>query len=119
MKDKLLLFILTLIWGPCLKVYALYDYHSLMVDFDEPVVSQGEGLFQLKTKDALLSYDYVEERADYLTFKLKNLTFGDYTDQVLYVAPLFTGRLEFSIQRVRFTYDYAENKSHVKYKIMF
>jgi hypothetical protein len=104
---------------PIGKVFALYDYHSLLIDFEEPVRTQGAGLFEAKTKDALLSYSVVEERADYFTFKLKNLTFGEYSDQILYVAPLITGRVEFSIHRVSFTYDFVENKTKIKYKIMF
>ena len=104
---------------PFTKAFAGYSYYSLLVDQEEPQVSLGKGKFESKTKDAFFSYEQVEERADYFAFKLKNLTFGEYTEQVLYAAPLITGRVEFSIERINFYFDYNNQKSGVKYKIGF
>lgn len=105
--------------GSSKMAFAEYSYFSLLIDEEEPVISLHQDKLEAKTKDALLSYEFIEERADYFAFKLKNLTFGEYTDQVLYVAPLFTGRLEFSIHRFNFYHDELAKKSGLKYKIKF
>ena len=72
-----------------------------------------------KTTDALLSYDLVERRADYFVFKLKNLTFGEYSDQVLLFAPVVTGKVEVRAYDLKFYYDYKKSKSGVKYTFKF
>ena len=60
----------------------------------------------LKTKDPLFSYGLVEERAEYFAFKIKQLTFGEYTEQVLFISPLITGNLEFHAMDMKFYYNY-------------
>ncbi len=72
------------------------------------------------TKDALLSVDFIENRANYFIFKLKNLTFGEYSENVLYIAPLVTGKFQFSMFKLDFYYDhFNNNKSGVKYTVSF
>lgn len=94
--------------------------YSTLLDKEEPEVSLlGNGKLIDKTKDALLSIDYIEKRADYFVFKLKNLTFGEYTDNVMYIAPLATGKVEFSMYDVNVYYDHFKNKSGIKYKFSF
>ncbi len=88
-------------------------------DTEEPQFSRGKGKLATKTKDALLSFDYVEERADYFVFKLKNLTFGEYSDNIMYIAPLVTGNIEFSMYDINIYYDHFSDKSGFKYKIKF
>lgn len=119
MRNKYFFKLFLFLFIPYLDSLAYSNYHAQLIDLEEPQVSQGDGLFEIKTKDALLSYEIVEKKADYFAFKLKNLTFGDYSEQVLYAAPLFTGKLEFSIHRIQFSFDIAQNKSSLKYKIYF
>ncbi len=97
--------------GPTLSQYIL--------DIEEPQRSQGEGKLVSKTKDALLSFDYIEKRADYLVFKLKNLTFGEYSENVMYIAPIITGNLEVNVHGVNIYYDHFSEKSGFKYKFKF
>jgi hypothetical protein len=94
-----------------------FQYHYF--DLEEPQRTLGKGKLVSKTKDALFSFDYIEDRADYLVFKFKNLTFGEYTDSLMYVAPLVTGNIEFSMYDINFYYDHFSSKSGVKYKIKF
>ena len=70
-------------------------------------------------REALMSYDIVEERAEYFIFKIKKLTFGDYTDQVLILSPLITGNFEFHAMKMKFYYNYNKRRAGVKYDIHF
>lgn len=94
-------------------------FENSYLDLEEPEVTKGSGQLVSKTKDALLSFDFIENRADYFVFKLKNLTFGDYSEDVLYIAPFFTGKLEVSMYDVHLYYNHFQNKTGLKYKIKF
>lgn len=117
MKGILLVFNLLLFCS--LRANAGNSYFSSLVDNEEPAVSPYQNMFQSKTKDALLSYNLIEERANYFVFKFKTLTFGEYTDQLLYAAPLVTGKVEFSISRINFYYNHFSNETGIKYKMKF
>lgn len=93
--------------------------YQSFIDREEPQKTLGEGKLVSKTRDALLSFDYIEQRADYLVFKIKNLTFGEYSDNILFIAPLVTGNVQFSMYDINFYYDHLDNKSGFKYKIKF
>lgn len=86
---------------------------------EEPEISQHQAKFATKTKAAFESFQIVRDRTKYLEFKLRNLTFGEYTDHVLYVAPLITGRVEVRIEKINIYYDYNSSKSGVSYKYKF
>ena len=89
------------------------------VELEEPQVSRVQSQFLDRTKDALLSYDYIEERADYVIFKLKNITFREYTEHILYFAPLVTGNVQVRLNDFDIYYDYNSAKSGFQYKIRF
>lgn len=72
-----------------------------------------------KTRDALLSYDIVEERANYILHRVKNMTFGEYSDHVLYLAPIASGHVEMKVYDINVYYDHFAQKSGFKYKIEF
>ncbi len=114
MKYLFFFFCCLIVGSPC-KAYLYESY----LDQEEPPKSKAQGKLVSKTKDALLSIDYIEDRANYFVFKLKNLTFGDYSDEVMYLAPIVTGNLEFKVQGVNFYYDHFSEKSGFQYKIKF
>jgi hypothetical protein len=86
---------------------------------EEPEISEHQSKFATKTKAAFESFQIVRDRTKYLELKVRNLTFGEYTDQVLYVAPLITGKVEVQIEKFNIYYDYNSNKSGVRYKYKF
>ena len=110
-------FVLTFFLSHCC-LGAVYDERYF--DLDEPADSVGKGKLVSMSKDALMSFDYVEKRADYFMFKLKNLTFGEYSDNVLYIAPVLIGKVEVNIHGFRLYYDHLnDQKSGFKYKVKF
>ena len=93
--------------------------NTYLLDLEESDKNENQSKAGVKTKDALLSIDAVEERADYLVFKLKNLTFGEYSEDVMLIAPLVTGELEFSANEFKVYYNHFQNRGGVKYKYTF
>ncbi len=91
----------------------------LYYDSSEPEVGQGSGQLVNKTKDALLSIDHIEERANYFVFKLKNLTFGEYSDEAMILAPFITGNISFKVNDITLNYDYYLNRSSLNYIYQF
>jgi hypothetical protein len=89
------------------------------VEIEEPPVSRVQSQYLDRTKDALLSYDYIEERADYMIYKIKNMTFREYSDHVLYLAPIVTGSVQVRVNNFDIYYDYNSAKSGFKYKVRF
>lgn len=71
------------------------------------------------TSKALMSYERVENRADYLVMKIKNATFGDDTEKVLMFAPIITGKLEFFIEDFKVYLDTRDEESGIKYTYNF
>lgn len=93
--------------------------YELLVENEEPEISKYQSKFLDKTKDALLKIDHIEERADYFIFKLKNLTFGEYSDNVLYLAPLVTGDIQVQAYNFNVYYNHLQDKGGIKYKVSF
>ncbi len=94
-------------------------FGKIYLDEEEYPISKYQSKVFDKTRDALLSVDYIEERADYFVFKLKNLTFGEYAEDVMYVAPLFTGRFEVRAFNFNLYYNTFQEKGGLKYKVSF
>ena len=90
-----------------------------MLEVEESYKNNNQDKLLTKTKDALLSFDHVEERADYFVFKLKNLTFGEYSENVMYLAPVLSGNVEFQAQNFNFYYNHFQDKGGVKYSLSF
>jgi len=106
-----------------LSVYSyaqeIYSQGICLIETEEYPISLYQDKMLDKTKDALLSFDYIEDRADYLVFKLKNLTFGDYSDNVMYVTPLVTGSVVMSAYNFNVYYNHFQKKSGVQFKVKF
>jgi hypothetical protein len=100
-----------------LNSYSSYIEHNL--DYEEPEVGASQGLMLDRTKDALLSFDYIENRADYFIFKLKNLTLGEYTDDLMYIAPALTGNVELRAYNMNVYYNHFQNRGGIRYKLEF
>lgn len=115
---RLLLFIFIISSSRCCLASSNY-YDELFKPEEFYLKNKFQSQFAERTKDALLSYDYIEDRADYLVFKLKKLTFGEYSDHVLYLAPLVTGKVEINAYRVNIYYDSLASKGGIKYKVKF
>lgn len=94
-------------------------YFSQLLEQDEPEVSISQGDAANKTRDALLSYDLVEERANYFARKLRRMTFGEYADQVMIVAPFLTGQLEFNVSDIRVYINAHQSTSGLEYRLSF
>ena len=71
------------------------------------------------TRDALMSIEAIQERSDYLVYKLKTLTFGEYTDDVMVIAPLITGEIEFSANQFNLYYNHFQSRGGVRYQVAF
>jgi hypothetical protein len=119
-------------WSFCLKFILFLALYSIVhnsfarsfadnwLDTEEAQVSLVQDKALDITRDALLSIDYIENRTNYFLFKLKNMTFGNYTDEVMILAPFVTGRFEFSMYDLSFYYDhFNNNKSGVRYSVRF
>lgn len=71
------------------------------------------------TRDALMSVDGVQERADHFVYQIKKLTFGDYTDDILIITPFITGDVQFTANDFNVYYNHFQNRGGVEYNINF
>lgn len=94
-------------------------YPETRLDQEEPEVGARQSLMLDRTKDALLSFEHIEERAEYFVFKLKALTFGDYTEDVMYIAPVITGNVELRAYNMNVYYNHFQSKGGVRYQLKF
>ena len=108
--------ILSICFGQNVLAEDLYDS---FLDNEEIDFNSNQTKFVDKTKDALLAVDFIEKRANYLAFKIKNLTFGNYSDHLIYVAPFITGKVEVKMYDFDLYYDHLSTKSGVNYKYTF
>ena len=100
------------------SVFANYA-DTYLLDIEEPQVNPHQSKAGSRTTAALLSIDAVQERADYLVFKLKNLTFGEYSDDVMIITPFLTGKIEFNANRFNLYYSHFQNEGGVNYNLSF
>lgn len=75
-------------------------------------------MYQYSTK-ALFSYKSVKDRSDYLVSRIKEKTFGDYTDQLGYLVPIATKRFEFDLLKCKVYFDAKDEKSGISYSYNF
>ncbi len=72
------------------------------------------------TRDALMSYDYIVERSDYLIYKFKQLTLGEHADNLMFLAPFISGRIEIQAYKdVNFYYNSFSQKGGFRYNVNF
>ena len=70
-----------------------------------------------QTKKAILSYDVVEERASEIIYQIEKSTFGDYAKNVAAIIPFVTGKIEFHIQNLDFSYSHFSEKANIDYRL--
>lgn len=71
------------------------------------------------TQKAFTSYKFVGERLDYFGHKLRKITFDEYTEDLLLIAPFVSGNFTFKIWDVNLKYDYYEKSADLSYKLKF
>lgn len=104
----------------CFNVHA-NDYYSYRLYFqEEPESSRlNEGHAIDRTRSALMRFDIVQKRAEYFTRKLKNMTFGEYTEDIMIIAPLLTGELEFNVNDINVFIDHNSERAGFRYRYRF
>ena len=71
-------------------------------------------------RDALMSYDHIMERSNYLIYRFKKLTLGEHADKFMILAPFISGRVEFEAYRdVNFYYNSFSQSGGFRYNINF
>ena len=98
---------------------AYANYIEQRLDLEQSPINNNQSSMLDKTKDALMSFDYIEDRADYFVFKLKNLTFGEYSEDLMYIAPAITGSVEIRAYNMNVYYNHFQNSGGIKYKMKF
>jgi len=71
------------------------------------------------TRNAIMSYDVVQKKADQFGKKIQELTLGDYTEEVLVFSPLVTGQVTFSAMDLDFYIDTRHERGGVEYNFKF
>lgn len=72
-----------------------------------------------KTRDALMSINSIQERADYFVYRLKKLTFGEYTEDIMIITPFITGEIEFNADQFNIYYNHFSSRAGVRYNVTF
>lgn len=112
---KIIYFILLIF---CCGAHANY-IEQYLLELEEPQRNENQSQFQNTTRDALFAMDGFQERANHLVLKLKNLTFGEYADEVMILAPFVTGDIEFQAMQLRFYYNHFDSEGGVRYQLSF
>lgn len=98
---------------------ANYYYELHYTEEQEPEKSRVQDKALTRTRTALMRFKQVRQRTKYFTRKLKNLTFGEYSDEVMYLAPFVSGEFQFSVSDIDFYYDRNSEKAGLRYKFNF
>jgi hypothetical protein len=72
-----------------------------------------------ETRNALFSYDVVQEKSSYWSKRIEKVVMGQYTEKFLVLAPFVTGKIEFNADKFRFYIDAREEASGVRYTYRF
>ena len=86
---------------------------------DQNTTSYSEVKMLRNTRDALLSYDIVQERKEYWETRLQNLIMGEFAEKLIFLSPFVTGKLEFRANDLRFYVDARHEESGVQYVYRF
>lgn len=109
---KYLLFNFILIFYFSAQAYELEE--------EESQVGVSNARMMDQSREALMSYDFIVERSNYLIYKIKKLTFGEYADQLLILAPLVSGNIEFQAHRdLNVFYNHSAGRGGLRYSINF
>jgi hypothetical protein len=88
-------------------------------EVDEDFTGYETGTMMNQTRDALLSYDLIQEKTNFWGKKLEKMLLGGYTEKFLIFAPLITGKVEFRALDVNFYVDTRRERGGVKYTYNF
>lgn len=73
-----------------------------------------------KTREALLSYDFIENKVDKISTKIKEKTIGEHSEKLLILAPFVTGQVEFNAKNLSFYYDHRnDQEAGLRYNMKF
>lgn len=70
-----------------------------------------------KTRDALMSYEIVEERTEELLTRLQKSALGDYAEKAAFLVPVVTGKLQFRYERFDFSYSHSDARANLDYNL--
>lgn len=102
----LILFLLPLI------SYAEFETHSSFEGYKTGVMIN-------QTRDAILSYDFVQEKTEYWGNRLEKILLNDYSEKIILISPLITGKFEVSAMDLNFYVDTRREKGGVRYTYKF
>lgn len=97
----------------------VFCYAQMLEELPQEEKSYGDGKMFRQTQNALMKYEIIQEKSEYWGNRLEKMLLGDYADKVLIIAPLVTGKLQFSALDLNFYIDAREEKSGVKYTYNF
>lgn len=117
MKKRVFPFILASCY--CSFSMANNPYFQQLLEQDEPGTLASRNDFVHKTRDALFSYEIVEQKANEFADKIRRFTFGEYADHILYAAPFLTGKVEFNVNDIRVYINANQSKTGFEYKLRF
>ena len=101
-------------------IFSFNAFSTEKLETEEPLVGVNNGQMMNNTRDALMSYDYIVERSDYLIYKFKQLTFGEYADKVMILAPLISGNIEIQAHSdFNLFYNHHQGRGGLRYNINF
>ena len=66
-----------------------------------------------------MSYGLIQNKAEYWGARLEKMLLGDYAKDVMLIAPLVTGKIQFNALDMKFYVDAREEKSGVEYVYKF
>jgi len=72
-----------------------------------------------ETRDALLSYEIIQQKTQYWGNRVEKLLLNDYSEKIFIMAPLITGRLEISALDLNFYVDTRQERGGVRYSYNF
>ena len=90
-----------------------------LASFDKEFTGYETSKMLSETRDALLSYEIIQQKTNFLSQKLEKMLLGEYTEKFLIFAPLITGKVEFTALDVNFYVDTRSSRGGVNYTYNF
>lgn len=70
-----------------------------------------------RTKEALMSYEVVEERTEAILNEIRHSAFGEYAEKMAVLMPFVTGKIEFKVDELAFSYNHFSEKANLDYAL--
>lgn len=101
-----------------MKVYLLFLFLFLFLSF--PVLAtRAPADIAATTSEALLAYPMIAQKTQYWVDRVKKLTLGDYADDVLIIAPIVTGQVQFKVNFLDVNLNYYQQQGSVNFTHQF